>query len=447
MKNVSSILFLYLLSHFASAKVINPKEYLLQVEENFPKILSQNEKLNIAIGKSQKALGAFDSTFKAKRKQYVDSYYSTQYSDVSVEKAFQPLNTKLAIGYRKGVGNIPVYDGEMATDRDGEFYASLSLSLLRYRSIDANRFGLWKARNEEKIAGYTRDFKRIDILVKGNNAYWKWYFYYYKKSLYEVLVKLSSERIKAIEKRVKRNDLAKIYLVEANQYLLSFRRELVDVSARLRESVAKLKVYYPSASLDSKPIDETKNKIKKVVKYNISNILERRPELEIYQLMVRNSNLDLSFAKQKLMPKLNLELQRYEARDEKSPYYDENKVGLSFEIPIERSLGKGAVAAARSKVRSLQFEQVLIKRELRASLEALSARIDGDVQAFNILKDEQKAAKTLQKAEWRKFKSGMSDIFVVNVRDVNFAKAKLKTLEKMMDYEQSSFIMSQWNSL
>lgn len=447
MKRVSSLLLTFLITTKLCANVIKPQEFLSQVRQDFPKILSQNEKLKAAQGKSQKALGAFDSTLKAKRKQYVDSFYSTQYTDVSVERAFSPLGTKLALGYRKGVGNIPIYDGDVATDNDGEFYASLSLSLLRYRSIDSNRYGLWKAQNEEKIAGFTRDFKRIDILVKANSAYWQWYFYYYKRSLYDVLVKLSVDRIDAIKKRVKRNDLAKIYLVEANQYLLSFQRELVEVNAKLRASVAKLKVYYPSASMDSRPVDEARNKIKKAINYNVSKILEKRPELEIYQLMVNNSNLDLSFAKQKLMPKLNLELQRYEARDKKSPYYDENKVGLSFEIPIERNLGKGAVSAARSKMRSLKLEQQLIKRELRSSLDALYARIEGDVLAFNILMDEQKAAKKLQSAEWRKFKSGMSDIFVVNARDVNYAKAKLKTLEKIIDYEQSSFIMSQWDSL
>jgi outer membrane protein TolC len=447
MKKVSSLFLLCLFCTQVSAKVISPKEYLLTVETHYPKIISQNEKLKIAVAKSQKALGAFDSTLKAKRKQYIDSYYSTEYTDVSVERAFEPLNTKVSVGYRKGVGNIPVYDGDVATDNIGEFYASLSLSLLRYRSIDSNRYGLWKAKNEEKIASYVRDFKKIDVLVKSNNTYWKWYFYYYKKELYELLVKLSSDRLNSIKKRVKKNDLARIYLVEANQYLLSFRRELVDVNARLSESFAKLKVYYPNATLESRPIVVPKNKIKRTVNYNISNILEKRPELEIYQLMVNNSNLELAFAKQKLMPKLNFELQRYEARDKKSPYYDENKVGLSFEIPIERNLGKGAVAAARSKLRSLKLEKQLIKRELRGTLDALNARIEGDIQAFNILIDEQKAAKRLQKAEWSKFKSGMSDIFILNARDANYAKARLKTLEKIMDFEQSSYIMSQWSRL
>lgn len=426
---------------------LSPNTYLSEVEKNLPKIMMLEEKLNVARGKTQKALGAFDSSLKVKRKQYIDSYYTTQFTDASISRTFETMGAKAQIGFQKGTGRIPVYDAEMQTDEVGEFYASLSVNLLRYRSIDKNRFKLWEARNKERIAELTRAFKMVDTMVSANNAYWKWYFYYYKREMYELLVKLNKDRLKAIRKRVKRNDLARIYLVEANQYLLKFQRELANVTANLEAAVSKMQVYNPKVTITSKPITEMDKKLPRVADYPISKIVKNRPELRIYKLLIANGDLSLQMAKQKLQPKLNLEATRYEARDKAIPNVDENILALNFEVPIERDLGRGDVAAAKSKINALRLEQQMVERELKASLLSLDARINGDNNAFNILMDELTAAKKLQRAEWRKFQTGASDFFLVNVRDVNFAKTKINALERFADFNMSSYVMGQWQKI
>lgn len=438
-------LSLLLLSQASFASMINVETILENVETQFPKMLMQREKVKASLGKLQKSRGAFDVTLKGNYKNYLEGYYDAELSEVALNKPIGFANSELSIGQKKGTGLIPVYLQEYATDQDGEFFLRFNLSLSRYREIDNRRFNLWVNKNNVAIEKYKTALKLIDVKISVNQTYWSWFYYYQKKSVYEELLKLNKNRFKAIKKRVASNDLARIYLTESELYILKFQNQLVAINSELDQYFAKLKLYYPKLRKDMQPVIAIEDKFAyEPSAYTPMRAIKIRPELKIIDLLRVNNNFDIKLAEQKNKPKIDIIAERFEAQDRKSPYVDESIIGIKFDIPIERDLGNGDIARARSENKVLVAQQELIKREIIAQVSNLNTRIQADLDSIKITKKEVRNAKKLQKAEWTKFRSGASDFFLINNRDMKYAESKLYLMEKYVDFQVSNFTLKQW---
>lgn len=439
------VFYLILLPNIVFSSVIEVDSILNEVEKNYPKILMQREKVNASMGKVQKSRGAFDVTLTADYKNYMEGYYDAELSEVALNKPIGFSNSQISIGHKKGTGIIPVYSQEYATDSEGEFFLRFNISLNRYREIDNRRFNLWVAKNNLTIEKLKTSLRLIDAKININKVYWSWFYYYQKKNIYEDLLKLNQERFSAIKKRVAQNDLAKIYLTESELYILKFQNELVAINAELDQYYAKLKVYYPKLESQMKPVSSIEENLNyDQRKYDPSKALVIRPEIKIIDLLKGNNEFDIKLAEQKNKAKIDFIAERYEAQNGRSPYLDETVIGIKLDIPIERDLGNGDIARAKSENKILMAQKELIKREIIAQITNLNTRIESDIESFKITKKEVRNAKKLQSAEWIKFKSGASDFFLINTRDVNYAKAKLYLIERYVDFKISNFTLHQW---
>jgi hypothetical protein len=437
--------FLFTITAFSSTLTF--EDIQKHLELNFPKILEQEEKIKSSQSKQQKAEGAFDISLNVKGKKFTEGYYDGEMSKISIDKPFTFLNSTASIGQKKGIGVIPVYDQEFATDNYGEFFVRFEASLLRYRSIDPNRYELWFSRNQVEIEKLKLLLKKQDVYVSANFTYWKWFFYRQKKKLYEELINLNQERISAVEKRVMKNDLARIYLDESMQYLYAFQSELALIDGELAEIEAKLKIYYEKLNTGYEPVavDFITEILRNEHIQEIKEIVSHRPEIKINQLLLQNQDFDINLARQKILPKLDLALEHYNAQDRQAPYLDESLVAVSLQIPIERNLGQGDISRARAEKRMLDAQRLFIEREITSIIEQLQAKLNSDVQIYQFSLKESEVAKKLQNAEWIKFRNGSSDFFVINTRDANYAKARLKLLESYVDYQISSYLLKTWS--
>jgi hypothetical protein len=116
-----------------------------------------------------------------------------------------------------------------------------------------------------------------------------------------------------------------------------------------------------------------------------------------------------------------------------------------LQIPLETNLGKGDINRAQAEKRIIHAEREYFERELESVVNQLDARIRADAKIFEFARLESDSGKKLQNAEWIKFRGGASDFFLINTRDVNYAKARLKVLESYVDYQISYFQMQLWN--
>ena len=139
------------------------------------------------------------------------------------------------------------------------------------------------------------------------------------------------------------------------------------------------------------------------------------------------------------MPKLdlNLEVSKDTGEGSKKLAPQENRAMITFEIPIERNLGKGKIAKANAKIRSLQYQLNFSRDQLRASALQLKNKINTQVQKIGNSIQEVKLAEILQKAEVKKFERGASDFFVINIREQNTADAKVKLIKANLEYQKN----------
>jgi outer membrane protein TolC len=442
------ILTLLIVCSNVFAEVVSLDEILNYADKNYPDLLIQYQKIQAQMGKEMKASGAFDTQLEGSTKNYLEGYYDASLSSFSVDKPLQFANSSVSLGHKRGIGRIAVYDRFYDTNSSGEYFLKLKASLWRYRDIDPRRFDLWINENKTKIEKKLLDLKKVELKNKINSLYWKWFFYHESSQVYKKLVELSEQRIDNIKKRVASNDLARIYLTESIQYLLNFQRDLNKNEIEKKIVIAKLKVFYPMIIDSSIPnqVDELIYQSEIIDKVKTQLIISSWPEFKLLNFLDMNQDFDIKLAQQKLAPKIDVEATRYQSQGQIEPYLNENIVALKFEVPIERNLGRGDIQRAKAEKRIIEARKELLERNIEAEIESLLARIKGDQDILKLLRDEVDATLKLQAAEWSRFKAGASDFFLINTRDVNYAKARIRQLKTFVDLRQADFELNQWTS-
>lgn len=448
MKN--SVLFLTLISlPCAFGANISQTDFLKRVEDRFPSIESQLLKIQAVEAKLQKSEGAFDSKLNFATKKYLEGYYDSEFSEVSVGKPIKTANSLIELGHRRSNGKVPVYYAEEETLSGGEYFLRFKASLLKYREIDPKRFELFVNSNKASIEKLSYALKVMDIKQKANKLYWKWVTTNEKVQIYSNLVKLNQERLNAVRKRVEKKDLAQIYLVESEQYLLGFKSELAQLNALNNITRNLLKYYDTAVDQESLPVySAPKRKIdSKIGIGDTSEKIKMRPELKILDLMLSNTDADILNSKQKIQPKLDFKIEHSNSSGSNDEMFgDETLLGFNVEIPIETNFARGDISRAKAEQKILINQKTLTERELSYQLNNYLEELNGLVNSLNFVIKEVENAKKLQEAEWKKFKAGASDFFLVNTRDINYAKARVKLIEKYASYEIFNFELKQFIS-
>ncbi len=435
----NSIIFFIFCTQISYANTLKIQDYLQAVKDQYPLIKIQRDKIEKQQGNYQKSKGGFDTSLTLSSKKYAQGYYDMEQNEIAFNRKLPFAHSKIQIGRRQSAGVAPVYYSEAQTDSSGENFIRFQASLLRYREIDPQRYNLYMAKNELKIQKVQSTLKLMDILTKANTYYWKWVVAYEKLQIYKDLVTLNKDRFKAIAGRVKKKDLAKIYLTESEQYLLSFQAELADIEAKYNQSLNFISLYNNNFNFKSKPeyqIDLPISHSKNLQVHDFS----WRPEIKILKYLHDLSEIAITSEAQKLKPKLDFTISHYDSQlDSDQQYGDETLIGIKLEIPIERDLGNGAIAKAKVEKNIISTQILQTRRELKAYGENLENKINGLVKAIHFKSKEVKNTKILQTAEWKKFKAGASNFFLINTRDINYAKSRIGLIEKYSQLQIAKF--------
>lgn len=435
-----------LISLSTQAASIKESAFLSRVEQNFPQIKSQEIKIQVLEAKLQKARGSFDSFLTGSHDKFTQGYYDGASFETSFVKPLKFANSRIEFGHRSARGELPIYYAEHETHSGGENFIRFKASFLRYRSIDPRRFELFVSRNNLAIEQFEYALKVMDIRAKANQYFWKWVVISEKEKLYENLVQLNQKRFSAIKKRVKKKDLAEIFLTESEQYLLNFQGKLAEIQAQKKIIKNIIHFYDPLISQSDEPQYALPTILADPInELDLEQVVKTRPEMQMLSLLIENNKFDLMGAKQKLIPKLDVKVSYVDSPlGFEQRFGSEGQVGLSLEIPLERNLGRGEVARARNELKLLAIQRDLIKGEIEFTVQNLYRNLQGLSKSINFIAREVKNSRTLQNAEWSKFKAGASDFFLLNTRDMNFAKAQIKLVEKYAEFKILLFQQGQW---
>ncbi len=349
-----------------------------------------------------------------------------RYRSLYLEKpTFQSAD--FLLGYRKAIG-VQEYNN-IKTGEKGEIIFGVKLPIINFiKQIDKRRVSLLNT----KIKLTQIDFEILDKLRK---LYLKiienYYQILYAKEvlkLEESLLKKAEKRYFFIKRKVKEGSLPKILLIEAKQNIL-----------KRKERVLKAKnQYFVKLNEFLKYLNISQNEFLK--HFSLPNLPkvknENFNEDELYKVALKN-NLKLKVLnnkKERIQNKLkfvntlkypDIKLSAYVVNDFK--YAQGYKFSLDFSFyPINNKyLGKKVELS--KKLIKLESEKEKVKIELKTKISNLLNKLDTIKQNLKISLENINLLKSIESAEIKKFKIGLSDLFYVNQREIY-------TLKGMKDY-------------
>jgi outer membrane protein TolC len=416
-------------SHDAFSKEIftvdHMKHYL--TEEN-PYIYSAVGKQYIDAARIQSAQGGFDTKLSLDydKKEYPIS--TGEFSDISLSKPTEN-GTEFIVGYRKAEG-IQEYNN-IKTSSEGEFRVGVKVPI----------FSLLNEMNERK---YTLDAAKINATQSTfesqnnlRNLYAHIVTSYYQLLYYSEVLKLekrllhkATKRNTFIEKRVRSGDLSDVAILESKQHIISREQRVLRTKNNYSQA---LQIFLKYLNMSQKEFDlkyvlpslKMLKKEKVIFQNVMSKALKSRPDLKALESKRTKLDLDTAYNSLSEYPKLNLFA--YGVHD---IHYGEGiKVGLQFDIPLERRSYKGRMIEIQKGIMQLEEEQNRLLLELKTNLSNLMYSLDIINQNIDLGYKETKIVESLEEVENKKYEVGSSDLFQINQREIGTLEVKRKQLE------------------
>ncbi len=450
------ILLLYSTGTFAG--ILSTGQIISSVTKHYPLILQAQYRKIEARESLREKKGAFDLRLEGKADTRVDGFYDGNIYGLKLVKPFRTFNTKLYGGFRRSDGLFPSYEGKADTLDEGEYMIGAEFSLLRNRFMHEKQFLERLARLKLEKAGNKLEVTQNMVKEQALITYWSWVIAGKSYQIFDDLLKVAEKRQSNLKRRYKRGALAKIQIIENMQYITERRSKRAKAKQVFDNLAIELSLFYrddegkPKAPLSNQiPELEWSNfvdKLEKDISFSEERLL-KNPKFLNFEVERQEIERSIEFAENSLLPELNFRVESTEDRGEGSSSLEgrENRIMLSLDIPLERNLGKGAIAKEKARMKRLNTTQSFMQETTIAKAQMIKNKITMSKEVIKNALQEVDFAQQLLKAENKLFNNGNSDFFVLNMREQKLAQARQKKLISFLDYMQSFVELNQlyWN--
>lgn len=418
-----------------SASALTLEQVRQSTERHHPLVRAALDELRSERGALEAARGAFDSKLVGEHQRVASGYWSRTLTDVQIEKPLKVANAKAYAGYSYGFnGRFPPQFSTLSTNSGGAPRLGLSFDLLRGFSIDESRAGLELATKQVQAAMATATLTQWDLARYAEVAYWEWVAARKILETYEGLLQNAISREAYLRQRVDRGDAPAVILSENAQYIARRRRTTLAAQERYVRAKIELSLFFRNET--GEPIvvsdSETRDEFPPFVVEAVTTItgsepsVNERPEIRILETQLAQREVDLRLAENIRLPRLSAwgdYTQNIGGEDPTNPDHAWS-LGLRFEIPIEREFIRGSIATARSR-RDAQLARHRYGVEaFRTQEQGLREALALQQKQLEQTKEEFRYARELVVVETLKFRSGGSNLFLVNLREEAAADAE-----------------------
>jgi outer membrane protein TolC len=432
------------LSKAPASEVATPleaDEVLASSQQHFPLILQSLAAQRVAEAKTLEAQGAFDLVFSADGFSRVGGFYDGTAINGIAKQNLRPLGASIYAGYKLSEGTFPIYEDINFTNNGGAVKVGMLFSLLRDRTIDDRRFSETDARLGLQQAELEVLLTKIGVQQRALIAYWQWVLAGRKLSVYENLLRLAVTRQTGLEQQVRRGARAQIFLTENLQNILR-RQTLVTAAARDFEVAAnELSYYYrnddgapvvpqPQRLPPQAPVDRIAS-LAIPAATAASDAITRRPELALLRTAIERERNRIALNENQIKPRLDLNMEVQDALGsiaEGGPSRDSTDtiIGFTFSVPLQRRRQLGRLDQSRAQLEAKQQEQRLISDQIEIQLRNLLLELTASSELLKLAEQEVAQSEIMRESEVRRFESGASDFFLVNIREETAANARIK---------------------
>lgn len=427
---------------------------LRQVTESvfysFPALQIASLENDIAAGKYMSAWGEFDLKLKADSISQPLGYYKNYRNSLKLEQSLWQGGA--AYGqYRIGSGSFQPWYGERETNEGGELKVGFAQPLLRDRNIDQRRADIMQASLRQQQVEPAVRAQLLEFVYDGADAYWSWVA---AGQAYEVnrdLLRITIERNKIYEARVKVDDLPQVELVQ-NERLITLREaKLIESQRKLQQSAIKLSLFFRDEGGEPKipPPSQLPRQFPEPVRPDVQRLdgdiataFASRPELQELNFIRSQAEIDLSSGQNLTRPALNATVEAGKDVGQPTPKGDktpfELEAGLFFEVPMQRRKGYGKIQEAQGKLGQVaakrRFVENKIQLQMQDAMSALTASYDRWLRA----KENVLLARQLEAAERERFARQDNDLLRVALQESAAIEAALQEIEALADYYKAT---------
>ncbi|MBX9694869.1 MAG: TolC family protein, partial [Cyanobacteria bacterium] len=332
------------------------------------------------------------------------------------------------------------------TGNSGEYYAGVSVPLLRGRAVNEKTIAERQAQLSQPVAQQVYLAARMEVLIKAAGIYWEWLGAKSRLLVSNNLLVIAEQRVNQIKERVKSGDAPALEITEAEQEIERRKAGVVKAQRDLQKTSIQMSVYLWRQNLtpDTVPLldhmpdlnpfpervsDESWAAARKLA-------IQQRPELKRISGERKIVMAELQLAKNQLLPVMDAYALQG-ADTGKNGIGPVVRGGVNVSIPLRQRTARGLILTAETKLQKLTFDEAAERQRIIAEVDDVVSAINMSFEKYSALAAEVNKAKSVESGEKLRFAAGDSTLFLVNQRERATAEAQVRLIDAHVEYLQA----------
>ncbi len=329
------------------------------------------------------------------------------------------------------------------------------------------------------IAGYNRNISAnelktalLDTVYKVEELYWNLVYAERNLEAKTQALRLAEDLLNKNRKMAEVGVIAEIEILSAEAETASRRAEILEAEALLENSrdelvsTINLGAENGGADIIIHPGDDPRREEKTVdAQEALQQALASRPDYLNAGITLKSKNLELGYAKNQLLPALNLNLQYWSPglSGTQIVYRDNNPLTgevigvipgavadalnnamdftyknwslyLSLDVPLNSIFSRGAYTAARMERREAQLRRLDLERQIALEVSTIARSVTSSFQRIQATRTARELAEKKLVAEEKRQAVGLSTSYMVLQYQRDFTQALSTELRALCDY-------------
>jgi outer membrane protein TolC len=379
-----------------------------------------------------------------------------------------------------GTFSMSLSDGITDTTQKGQtinprYNTQLSFSynqpLLQGFGTTITNYSITVARNNQETSEWTFYKTVQDTIYSATQAYWNLAYSIENLKVQRASLKLAQDFLDKSQRQVEIGQLAPMDVLSAQSEVATREASILAAEASVKSSEDQIKMLLAMTPDEEKaaaiivPVDQPKYEARSVdLDQALATAMDKRPDLKISKISLKNSDLSLQYTKNQMLPSLNLSAGwqspgisgtqiLYDGnplfgsvigtvpggvanalKDTFAFKYPNWNIGLTLNISLSNMLSRANMAIAQINMKqsalNLQNTQIQVVLELRNAVRSLQTTYK-QVQAFRAARD---LAEKKLGAEEEKLRVGLSTNYVVLQYQRDLTSARVAELQAIISY-------------
>lgn len=429
-----------------AAVPLTANDVVASVERAWPVLAQARQGVEDARGALLATQGAFDLKAKSSVSRMEGFYDNTRTYSV-LEQPLSTLGIDLYAGYRSGQGTFAPYDGKAQTLSGGEWLTGLRLPLLQDRAIDPRRADRQAATLDMTRAEQDLEKSRLSAYKQALAAYWDWVAAGRQYEVARDLLLLAEARDQQLADAAQLGQLAPVERTDNLRAILQRRSALVAAERLVQLRAIDLSLFLRRA--DGAPVRPTTDQLPPLpsaadaitaTEQGLIDVARtRRPELLSVQARREQQEVALRLAQNQRLASLDLFGETWQGTGDGSiSRQGQNaQFGVTFSLPIQRRKAIGKARQVEAKLTTLQLEWQWVADQISADVQDAISAVEAARGSLVLLQQEVAVAVELEGLERDRFQLGDSTQFLVNLRELATADARLREARARADYQKA----------